>query len=158
MDSVKLWGVVLPRMTNMLGKVAQTLRVDGTDRPRVKRLEWYPDTGMVLVELESKPEMPTVILLPRDQVSAIIPLESKSKSKEATKAKLPDESVSSSKLREQALEDLKAQGGKPPQGRTQEASFKVEGRGILEAADNITHKYDKKPKPKKRGRPKKKKG
>ena len=71
------------------------MRVDGTDRPRVKRLEWLADKGMVLVELESKPEMPTVILLPREQVSAIIPL--KSKPKEATKAKLPDETVSSSK-------------------------------------------------------------
>jgi len=103
--------------------------VDGTDRPRVKRLEWLADKGMVLVELESKPEMPTVILLPREQVSAIIPL--KSKPKEATKAKLPVESVSSSKS---------------------------EGEMALQSTAVLTKsRADAQAKPKKRGRPKKKK-
>jgi hypothetical protein len=136
MESVKLWGVVLPRMTNMLGKVAQTLRIDGTDKPCVKRLEWFPDKQRVVVELESKPEMPTEIILPESQVSAIVPMPKENKREKAldkiaaqtikeekdiavgekigkkiaeekngTKAKLPDESVSSSKS-EQEKPDL----------------------------------------------------
>ena len=133
------------------------MRVDGTDRPRVKRLEWLADKGMVLVELESKPEMPTVILLPREQVSAIIPL--KSKPKEATKAKLPDETVSSSKSGE-----LKTG---PVEGMTYlEAAYKERGKSQPRAAGVGKYEVDTetggikeiKPKPKKRGRPKKKKG
>lgn len=75
--------------------------------------------------------------------------------KKETKAKLPDESVSSSKS-EQGKKDLEAQGGKPPQGSPQEAEFKVEGKSLEDAAEKITSKYEDKPK-KKRGRPKKKK-
>ena len=152
MDSIKLWSVTFPNPTNVMSKTVKTLRANSQDKPYVQELVWLVDKRVIKVVLEAHAEMPNVAMIPQESLSVIVPMP-----KEATKAKLPDETVSSSKLREQALEDLKAQGGKPPQGRTQEASFKVEGRGILEAADNITHKYDKKPKPKKRGRPKKKK-
>ena len=52
MKSIDLWGIVLPRQTNFLGKSAQTLRIDSQDKPLVKRLEWCPDQGMVVVTVE----------------------------------------------------------------------------------------------------------
>ena len=156
MESIKLWGVVLPRMTNMLGKSAQTLRIDGKDKPVVTRLEWSPEEGMVLVELESKPEMPTVILIPREQVSAMVPMP-----KKATTAKLPDETVSSSKSevlkREITLDKLP---GKPKAAieysTTYEPPEPYAGTPTqLKAALKRGQDLLAKPKPKKRGRPKK---
>jgi hypothetical protein len=36
-------------------------------------LEWYPEERRVIIELDDKPEMPTTIIIPETQVSAIIP-------------------------------------------------------------------------------------
>jgi hypothetical protein len=72
-QKVKLWGVVLPRPTSLMGKTAQLLRMDDTDKPILTRLEWYPDQHRVVVELEPKPEMPNKIIIPESQISAIIP-------------------------------------------------------------------------------------
>jgi hypothetical protein len=98
-------------------------------------LEWFPDKQRIVVGLESKPEMPTEIILPESQVSAIVPMP-----KSETRAKLPVESVSSSKpgpigvVKERELTSKQFPGKK------------------------ITLEYVEKPKPKKRGRPKKSKG
>jgi hypothetical protein len=122
----------------MLGKTAKTLRIKSDDKPKVKRLEWQPSERMVLVELEGKPEMPSTVLIPQEQVAVIIPKPKDMNEKyelfldddipspaeqlaaanarsaavraehEATKAKLPDESVSSSKLGERDVVVKKA--------------------------------------------------
>ena len=154
MKSIELWGIVLPGMRSILGKPCQTLRVDSTDKPLVKRLEYHPDERMVVVELAPKPTLPEMpaapntVLIPEAQISSMVPMPKKQDkkyelfaddddptpaeqlakanaraaayreaeaveakkaairqdiyltalAKEATKAKLPDEAVSSSKL------------------------------------------------------------
>ena len=125
MASINLWGIVLPKPTNILGKPVHTLRVESRDRPKCNRLEFDESRGMVVVELEAKAEMPNLVLIPKEQVSAMVPMPKKAdlkyelfadddvptveqleaqraKAREeaaerATKAKLPDETVSSSK-------------------------------------------------------------
>jgi hypothetical protein len=128
----------------------------------------------VVVELESKPEMPTEIILPEAQVSAIVPMPKENKREKAldkiaaqtikeekdiavgekigkkiaeekngTKAKLPDESVSSSKSEE----------------KCSAVAIKKEYKGGYVGPKDINEldKALRKPKPKRRGRPKKKK-
>ena len=158
-NRVRLWSVTFPNQTNIMSKSVKTLRSNSQDKPYVEELVWLVDRRIVRVVLEAHEEMPNVALIPQEALSVIVPMP-----KKATKAKLPDEMVSSSKFSKDGVvsdkEWVKDRGiktdlgeNKPmPKATEEEISNPTGGKPDVLFVNNPIPK----PKPKKRGRPKKK--
>lgn len=162
MGSIKLWGIVLPKMTNILGKPAQTLRVDSTDKPLVRRLEFDEGRGIVVVELAPKPTLPEMpdapntVLLPKEQVAVMVPMPKKQDKKYELFADdddpTPAEQLAKANARAKAFreaEEAKAKLEEERAARREELAPKPKSILRKASATDIG-------KPKKRGRPKKK--
>lgn len=64
-SKIPLWSITLSGTYNLMGKPVNVIRRHDREPPRVKRLEWYPETHEVLVELDraNTPD-PDIALIP----------------------------------------------------------------------------------------------
>ena len=74
MTATNLWGIVLPKPTNVLGKTVPTLAVDSDDKPAVKSLELTANRVVTVELLDPKPGTPSTILIPVDQIAYMVPM------------------------------------------------------------------------------------
>jgi len=64
-STIPLWSITLSGTYNLMGKPVNVIRRHDREPPRVKRLEWYPETHEVLVELDRvNSSDPDIALIP----------------------------------------------------------------------------------------------
>ncbi len=73
-----------------MGKAFErTIRIESDDNKAVRSLEYNPETRMVRIQIDGKPELPSVAFLPIEQVSYIAPLPKEGEVKPAIVAPVP---------------------------------------------------------------------